>query len=162
MNKVKLKRSPVIVRRGVLLDLERKGIAAKHSQKALESFLCNFKQRGVGYSKLTNKRILRGSGEPLEQRYRRYATLDPQDRIGWIRAVYPVRNAEGLIIRIEADVALDRFKLKRLGFEETTKAYCRTRLTTVLTPRGELMLTALYGLDFALKGNKNGLAGQKN
>lgn len=155
MNKVKLKRSPVIVRRGVLLDLERKGIAAKHSQKALETFLSNFKQRGVGYSKLTNKRVLNASGESLEQRYRRYSTLDPQDQIGWIRAVYPIRNADGLIVRIEADVALNRFKLKRLGFKETTKAYCKTRLTTVLTPRGELMLTALYGLDFALRRDKH-------
>ena len=154
MNKVKLKRSPVIVRHGTILDLERKGIAVRHSQKALESFISNFKQRGVGLSKLTDKTLLKRSGGSLVQRYQQFSKLDPDDRIGWILAVYPIRNSEGLIARIDADVALSRYKLRRLGFVGGVYAKCKTRLSTVLTPRGEWMLTALYGLDFSLRGRK--------
>lgn len=143
-----------ITKRGVLLDLERKGITLDLSQKAIEAFLGNFKQRGICSARKVDRRIAALESMSLERRKAAYAIVGPKEKIGYIKQVYPIRNANGLVTRIEADVVLFKHRLAALGFKGSVKAMVRCRRVETSTYRDTLILNELLGFDFVLKNKQ--------
>lgn len=156
MKKVKPK-SPLnpIMRRGVLLDLTKKGITPELSQKALEAYIEGFERNPIRNSKLVDRRIAGLGRISLEKRKQAYGLTHAKEKIGFIKRLYPIRNDEGLIVRLEADVVIYKHRLIAMGYTQTSRLFVKPRRVETKTYRDTVILNEVIGFDFYLKKGRN-------